>query len=286
VGARYQRASSKTYETPGLEGTELYDTSDDTFVGAVNGLLNVTQNWALVGTVGRGFRWPNLVERYFEGSTPEGSGDQIANPQLKPETSINIDAGLRYRRPRVAFETFYFRNNIEDAIRVTLVEEGEGPRDRDVYQNVNVDQFLFQGVEVGLQVFITPALSVDGNYTYLDSENKTNPELPVAEGSNNKLNLALRWMDTQGRFWAEYDYRHQGVQEGVILGENVLGEDLPGFDVHNASVGFRFFTGQFENRMDLRFANLTDALYAESSNSTFFRPEPGRHISLTVSTAF
>jgi hemoglobin/transferrin/lactoferrin receptor protein len=286
AGARYQRASSQTFETPGLD-VELYDQSDDTFVGAVNGILNISSHWAAVGTVGRGFRWPNLVERYFEGSTPEGSGDQTANPDLKPETSLNVDLGLRYRRTRVAFETFVFRNDIRDAIRVALVEEGT-PSQRPLYRNENVDQFIYKGVEVGLEVFATSALSVDLNYTWLDSENKTNPELPVAEGSNNQLNAALRWTDPQGRFHAQYDVRYQSDQEDAIIegSANPVGDMLPGFTVHNVRAGFRFFAGGFENRLDLALTNLTDELYAEAANSTFFRPEPRRGVALTLSTAF
>ena len=67
---------------------------------------------------------------------------------------------------------------------------------------------------------------------------------------------------------------------------NPVGDILPGFTVHNVRAGFRFFAGGFEKRLDLALTNLTDELYAEAANSTFFRPEPRRGVALTLSTAF
>jgi outer membrane receptor protein involved in Fe transport len=68
--------------------------SDQTVVGAANLLYQLTPNLTLVGNAGREFRSPNLVERFFEGPTPEGSGFQQRNPELEPETSFTVDLGL------------------------------------------------------------------------------------------------------------------------------------------------------------------------------------------------
>ena len=70
------------------------------------------------------------------------------------------------------------------------------------------------------------------------------------------------------------------------MGASPIGLSLPAFSVHHIRGGFRFFTRGFENRMDIALNNLSNALYAEAANSTFFRPEPGRSVSLTISTAF
>lgn len=286
AGARYQRASSKTYATPGLEDQELYDITDDTFVGALNAIWNASPSVAVIGTIGRGFRWPNLVERYFEGSTPEGSGDQIANPTLMPEKSLNYDLGVRYRGRGLSLEVFGFRNNITDAIKIDSVGLSEGPRPRPIYQNVNVAEFLYTGIEASFEAFLSPEFSFGANYTWIDGENKTDVDLPVGEGANKKANVNVNWLDSAGRWWVGYHFRHQAEQQDAFLGTSPVGLALPGFSVHNVRGGFRFFAGQFENRVDIGLNNLGNALYAEAANATFFRPEPGRSVSLTLSTAF
>ena len=60
----------------------------------------------LIGTVGTAFRAPNIIEQFFEGPTPEGSGYQSRNTDIKPERSFNVDLGARYRDSRFYFEGF------------------------------------------------------------------------------------------------------------------------------------------------------------------------------------
>jgi len=66
--------------------------------------------------VGRGFRAPNLVERYFDGPTPDGSAYQKATPDLHAETSLNTDGGIKYRNDWLTGEALLFQNDIHDAI--------------------------------------------------------------------------------------------------------------------------------------------------------------------------
>jgi hemoglobin/transferrin/lactoferrin receptor protein len=102
LGARWQSVRAQTKETPGLSEPLISET-DRTVVAALNALYSVTRNVTLIGTVGRAFRSPNLVERFFAGATPEGGGFQVRNPNLEPETSLNFDLGLRYQEARLPF---------------------------------------------------------------------------------------------------------------------------------------------------------------------------------------
>jgi outer membrane receptor protein involved in Fe transport len=40
------------------------------------------------------------------------------------------------------------------------------------------------------------------------------------------------------------------------------------------------------HRVHLALTNLTDELYAEASNASFFRPEPKRNLTLTYEVSF
>jgi hypothetical protein len=82
-----------------------------------------------------------------------------------------------------------------------------------------------------------------------------------------------------GRFNARWWVRHQGDQKDVDLGTNPVGEVLPAFTVHSAAAAITLFaaTGHAQ-RLALTVHNLGDVLYSETSNASFFRPEPGRTV--------
>jgi outer membrane receptor protein involved in Fe transport len=42
----------------------------------------------------------------------------------------------------------------------------------------------------------------------------------------------------------------------------------------------------FTSTLTLAVANLTNELYAETSNASFFRPEPKRHVTASVGVTF
>ena len=99
-GVRGQLFTAWTRQTDGLTAP-LTSTTDGTVVGAFNARSAIAPAVQLVAGLGRAFRAPNLVERFFEGPTPEGSGYQVASPDLEPETSLNLDLGVKVRTGRV-----------------------------------------------------------------------------------------------------------------------------------------------------------------------------------------
>ena len=71
--------------------------------------------FSLTTQVARGFRDPVLSDRYFRGVT--GRGFITGNPELSPETSIQLDTALRYTghgfRGAFYFYDYRFRDRIE-----------------------------------------------------------------------------------------------------------------------------------------------------------------------------
>ena len=56
-----------------------------------------------------------------------------------------------------------------------------------------------------------------------------------------------------------------------------VGYVLPSFNVHSVRGGFRIAQiGRTSHYLTASLENFTDALYAEFSNATFFRPQPRR----------
>ncbi len=286
AGGRYQTARAETYATAGLEDLAPTTITDGTFVAALNGIYELGGGLSLVASTGRAFRSPNLIERFFDGATPEGSGYQVANPDLKAETSFNVDLGMRYRKDRVSLEAFGFRNRISDGIRIAPL--GYEVNGQAAYQNTNVEKLIFRGAEFNGRVAVAGGLSVNGSYTWMDAKDALNKENPVGESFSRKLTGTLRYEDRADRFWGAWEVRHNGVRKDVQLVDNPIGDVLPAFTVQDLRAGvtvLRTEGGQV-HRLNVGITNLTNQLYAEFSNASFFRPEPKRNLTLSWEVSF
>ncbi|HEX9728069.1 MAG TPA: TonB-dependent receptor [Gemmatimonadales bacterium] len=280
LGGRYQDVRARSLRTAGV--TEpLVDATDRTFVGAANLMVRLTGALNAVASVGRAFRSPNLVERFFAGPSPEGRGVWIRNVDLEPETSLNRELGLRYRHRRIELEAFVFRNTIRDGIRV--VPTGDMVNGLTEFQNVNVDELRYQGWEAGALGRPLAGVTVAMEYSHVDATNVHEPDAPLGDGYRHKLRGSVRYSPPGERYWGEYVVRYSGRRDDADLGGAPIIAFIPAFTVHAIRGGARLFG---EQRLGMSVENLTNTLYAEAANVGFFRPEPKRHLVLTLTTVF
>ncbi len=283
AGVRGQDIRAATRTTPGITAPSLTST-DRTVVGSLNTSYALGQNVSLIGTVGRGFRSPNLVERFFTGPTPEGSGYQKQTPGLKPETSLNADLGVRVRQGPVSLEIFGFRNQISNGIAIEAT--GDTVQGLEEFQNVNVAKLRTIGLEAAGEVAIGAGFSTAANFTVFDTKDVLNPRNPVGQSYATRVGGSLRYEERSGRFWLAYDVRHYGEQKDVAISSRV-GSPTPSFTVQNARAGARLFeAGGTRHSVSLTVANLANRLYSEASNTSFFRPAPGRNVTMSYRMDF
>jgi outer membrane receptor protein involved in Fe transport len=304
LGLRYARAETAAEPTPGWDVSGL-DFADDAVVGAVSAAWQLTGAVKLVGSVGRAFRAPNIIERLFNGPTPEGIGFQVLNPDLESERSTNVDLGVKVRTRRAYLELIAFRNDVDDAIiQHTLTAEEIArlpPEVRDaieqsgfefVVQQQNAEVLEIEGVEVAGGYRWDRGVTLGGNYTWLsgESESRGAAAFAVGETFSEKINAYLRWDPPRGRFWAEYRVRHNGEEDAALdpgQPPGPLGPVLPSFTVHTLAGGVVLHRrGAQRHTLGVVIENLTDELYAEFTNASFFRPEPGRNAILTYRWEF
>lgn len=279
LGLRYQNVYAETKQTEGISDPQV-ESTDSTFVGAANFIYSLSDNLNVHFSLGRGFRSANLPERFYQGVTPDGGGYQIRNPDLEPETSFNIDLGVRFRLKNFYIGGTYFRNLVSNGIQI--VETGEWLGRLPEYQNINVDKLRIQGVELDGQVTFDFGLSASANFSYLTSKNINNPELMYADTYGSRLNMNVRYTFRKNLFYVEYHIRHNGRRKDVDLGFNPLGPVLPKFTVHSVRTGITLFKNTaFPQQVGIAVENLTNQLYAEFSNASFFRPAAKRHIIFT-----
>ncbi len=276
AGARVQEVSAAP-RAGAVPSASSMRSSDGTAVGSVNAIYQIGNNVSIIASVGRAFRAPNLVERFFEGVTPEGSGYQRANPSLSPETSLNVDGGLRVRHGTLELEGFLFQNSVRDGIRTTAT--GDTVLGQPEYQNVNVDHLRFTGFEVEGSYRFGSALSVSASYSQIRSRNEEAPAVPVGSSYSSKSVGGVTWRHPAGRVWASYTVRHNGRVEGDQIQGGLVGEFMPAFTVQTMRAGVRLFDGKaLRGSIVAAIENLGNVLYAESSNASFFRPEPRRNL--------
>jgi outer membrane receptor protein involved in Fe transport len=293
-GLRYQKVSTKADSTPGWDTSGL-DFDDDALVGAVTGTWQVLPELNLLASYGTAFRAPSIVERLFNGLTPEGAGFQILNPDLESEESDNVDVGIKYRRQNAFLELVAFRTEIDGGIVQHFLSPAEiaalPPETQDeieasqaefVVQQRNADRLRYQGIELAVGYRTAFDLSLGGNYTYLDAERLDSVTALAADTYGDKLVAWARWEPAARPFWVEYRFRYNASADANLDPNEpvpAIGDELPSFAVHTLAGGATLFEhGRFAHDLRLEVENLFDELYAEFSNATFFRPEPGRNV--------
>jgi hemoglobin/transferrin/lactoferrin receptor protein len=290
-GGRFQNVSAESFATELLNNTPETK-SNSTGVWALNTIVEITNELDLVGSLGRGFRSPNLVELFFSGAVAEAGAYQIASDGLQAETSLNYDIGARYHLGSLFVEGFVFRNKVSDGIRSQVVTGPAGDTLQqdgfDVYQNVNLDEIIMRGFEVSADVRLLNGVGFGASVSALDAEDAADPDNPVGESYSSKLTGRVGYHDPGGRFWGQWDVRYSGEQKNAALGMgNPLGDELPSFVVQNLRAGVKIMEmGSVTHGLVLAMTNLTNELYAETANASFFRPEARRNLTVTWNVSF
>jgi len=301
-GLRYQKVRTKAKSTPGWQTAGL-DFDDDALVGSLTATWQLMPELNLLASYGTAFRAPSIIERLFNGITPEGSGYQILNPDLRSEKSHNVDLGLKYRRDNAYLELVGFRTEISGGIIQYFLSPADVaalPADVQtaieqahvdfVVQQRNSERLRYEGIELAFGYRTRFGLTVGGNVSHLDASRLDSKNPPTGDTFGDKYVGYARWEPQRHPIWLEYRVRHNASTPANLDPNSPVppvGRTLPAFTVHTLAAGGTLFErGRFRHEIRLAVDNLTDALYAEFSNATFFRPEPGRSFSASYRLSY
>lgn len=139
--------------------------------------FKVTSTWNLRAGVSTGFRAPTATELAAD-FTAVGGGRTFGNPNLKPETSRQIEVGTTFQQPGWRVDAALFQNTISN--RITTVSRGAGTNTSD-YAN-NTADILARGLELTTNVDLKQALNLGlpgqslsafaGGYYHFDMRDK------------------------------------------------------------------------------------------------------------------
>jgi len=276
---------------PSASGTSI---DRSTVTGDIGAVVRVTDYFSLSGRVGRSYRHPNLEELFFTG--PATVGNIIANPELKPETGVNVDVGAKLRRSRYAGSFNYFNNTYRNFISTEIISNA--PTSGLISQAINFARVRIQGFETDGEVtfhlgnsIFTPFVAV----AYLRGQilEAVNPftgatlnDVPADNISPLKAVSGIRWQTRGGWFWSEYNVRAQAKVDRVspLLTQSpfIIAQDLfalRGFGVHTLRGGLNLQRERNRFSFTVGLENLGNNFYREQ-----FQFAPARGRSFTVGT--
>ena len=239
--------------------------------GAGSGYASATVGsfggFSLTAQLARGFRDPVLSDRYYRG--PTGRGFITGNPDLNPETSLQLDLGVRYVSARYRVATFYYHYRIDD-----LIERYQTTTDFFFFRNRGTARV--RGFEVEAQATLPGAIAVDlaaqvAEGRALDDRAYLDDISPVNLTAVMRKQFGARAF---GQLRVAYfgDDDHFGPTERVV----------PGYTLLDAAAGYQVIK-PLELRIQVRNL-LNETHYASQDVRAVFAP--GRSGSLVATVRF
>ncbi len=151
---------------------------------------------SLFCNIGRAFRIPTLSEAYYTGITSRKY--VVANPNLKPESSFDIDTGLKFITKHSFVGLYFFSTHVEN-----LIELYKGAND--IYTYENITKGKIQGGELEVQYLPVKSVNLFGHYFYYKGKSKTD-DAPFNDVPAPRIFLGGKVV--LGRLWFEGDYLH------------------------------------------------------------------------------
>jgi len=180
----------------------------------------LSEVWDVTGSIGRKTRFPTLKELYSG-----QSGKNIPNPDLKEESSFNMEIGLLHNwggDNRVGLTIF--DSEITDLIVDKKVAVGEAEKD----QLQNIGKARHMGLEFSATILPTRDLTLDASYTFLRarnlSSNRTAHELPYRPEHLVKLK-----QECEFSFGFSFSLEQNYVSKRTYLDRDNLPHSLDGY---------------------------------------------------------
>jgi iron complex outermembrane receptor protein len=282
TGYRRQKSSFdvdyKDLVNPALSEVGTNSFSRDAYRLSANYALLKKMN--LFASYSEGFRFPTTDEFVVYGYSPAPGVfvPTTLNTSLKPQTTREFDAGLRWDPwHNVGGSITYFLSRNRDEIYFNPLDQA----------NENYDRTSRQGVESSLFFILTKGLTLNLTYSYtqarFDGGQFDGNRIPLVP--TNKASAKLSYVISNWNFSLASVYTGERY---AISDQANAQEQLPSYTVFDATAGYQW------KRLSalLTVKNLTNKRYSEIGvyspfvNDIGLYPSPGREFFLTLRYAF
>lgn len=275
TGARFD---ARTLSTPGNEVLGLTATSRrfDALTGTFGAVYRATAPVSVAFNVARGFRAPGASDLFANGFHEGTRAFEIGRPDLRVETSLNTDLGLRINTTRLRGELTGYVNRIRDYIYLAPV--GLPGRALDSLQ-VQQGNARLVGAELAVTVPLRHGVSLGNTTDAVHAQNTSNgtalpfvPPLRTATtlrweqpGPGRSLSLTSEWNARQTRIFRD-DFAP------------------PAWHALHASAGTSRLTARGLLHIDVSVRNLLNARYRDfMSRYKEFADAAGRTLIVRIS---
>ncbi|WP_029416811.1 TonB-dependent hemoglobin/transferrin/lactoferrin family receptor [Brevundimonas bacteroides] len=205
---RYDAYELSTDADPLYVGARA-DQSDSRVSPKLGVVWQATPRFQLFANWAEGFKAPTPSQVNNGFSNAPAGYVSIPNPDLEPETSRSVEAGLRLRDidfagGAMAFQLVAFRSDYENFISQQVVSGAFTPQKPAVFQFVNFTDVEVKGLESRARIDWDSGWRLNLSGAWADGEQTTagaTTALPSIDPI--KLVGGLGWDDPQGRFGAE-----------------------------------------------------------------------------------
>lgn len=256
-----------------------------------------TATFGLFANVAEGFKAPSPMQVNNAFSNPLFGYVSVPNPDLGPETSTSIEAGLRFRDIAVAGGTgrlslAAFRSDYDDFISQIVVSGSFTPADPAVYQYVNLGSVSVHGFEARGDIHWDNGFNATAAFSYADGE-QTEAGVTAALPSVDPIKLVagVGYAEPAGRWggqaivtWSaqkdENDTDGLGCWAACFTGEDFTLLDLTAY--WNVSDNVTLRGGVF-NVFDETYAWWSDIAGLSSTSAVLDAyTQPGRNFSVSL----
>lgn len=262
-----------------VPGVRVQEDSDFGFYAAPKINAMYTPDWfGSVTTnvrtgVGRGYRVPNLKERFFVFDHSQLGYMVLGNNELQPESSDSYQLGVEFVRPgEFRAEVQLFHNRIKNLIDTDLNPAKSAQTGLRIFDYQNFARAITQGVEVNGNLRLG-RFDMKAGYTLLDSEDRDTGKA-LKERPRHQVKLGI---DYEHKAWGTLlTLRGVYQSEEFIDAANLL--ESPAWTTWDVKLtqrltgGFSVFAG---------IDNLTDE-HRDPNVFSDFRPAAGRFVYLGV----
>jgi len=185
--------------------------SSDRVSPRIGAVVKLVPTVRLFASYARGFRAPEpgQINQFF--SNLAFGYTSIPNPNLRPETSEAVEAGLRLNSDAVDLSASVFRADYRDFISQEVVGGRFTPADPALYQFVNLDRAKVKGAEARFEGRADNGLTGQLAISYSEGDQiaSDGTRTPLATIDPLKLVMGIGWREpTRGRFGGQVIMTH------------------------------------------------------------------------------
>lgn len=245
------------------------------------------------GQIARGFRAPNYneVNGVFRNTT-QGYGI-TPNPALKPESSIGVEAGMRFNDGKQRHQISIFDNRYRDFIESVRFACPGNPSciagTNTTYMSTNLSRVRVYGAEARTRWDFAPGWTGGGALAYAHG---TNEESGAPLNSIEPARLSLDVARDFGAWGGEGRLRAASRKSRVDDADGAWFR-VPGYAVADFSVWWKLdrktqITAALNNVFDKKYWLWSDIRQADAHNpaGVDFYSQPGRNLSLAIQADF